>query len=154
MAPLSEDLLVLSTQLHQPAAFVSGEKVLRAWSAEKGRRMAARGDCASGLRKLIRAFHGPTAPLSLIVFLDRERRGGTRVALDPLSKIEALGELLKNGFGECGSEQVWLELLQFSRALAEMVPAARATVPEGLSALGGALAELQSQLQVIALGAS
>jgi hypothetical protein len=151
-APLSEDLLVFSTGKDPHQVLLSGETLLCSWAEEKARRMTKEGSCPAGLNHLIRTLRGATAPLSMILFLDATRRGGTRVGLQLLSKVEALSELLKNAFAECRSKQLWLQLLKSSRALLETVPAARATVPDGVDALRGALAELKSQLEIVALG--
>jgi hypothetical protein len=92
--------------------------------------------CSSDVEEIEALIRGPAAPLSLIAFLDAERRerGRTEIALERMPASEALGALLLNAFGELG-RPVWPHLLRFLHPLARDVPAHRATLPDGLDAL-------------------
>ena len=134
---VSEDLLVVRLEA-APEAFLASEGVLRDWAA-KTARMVGREAVSACLGALVDQLCGPTARLSQMIFLDQNRRGGSEIVLERLSTPDAAGALLENGFGELGDRQVWRNLLRFSSALAQQVPAFRGTAPAGIDPLRAAL---------------
>jgi hypothetical protein len=79
---------------------------------------------------------GPRLPIAALHFLGP--RAGDAVVDTPLARIEVLGRLLANSFGELGPP-VWDVVVDGSVALARWVTGFETTLPDGLAATEAAL---------------
>lgn len=134
---ISEDLVIVT---RAGAVVVTGEPIVRAWSAERAAALATRDVLsAADLVAAVRGAETDTLPLAEIDFLSAVRRTGDRLARAALAPADALVRLLENGFAELPDPRVWRHVLGFNAALASALPCFDVTVPDGIDALRAAL---------------
>lgn len=142
---VSEDLLPLAFEGGAPVVRLDAERALRRWVEAKTRALASdvpfvidtadlEGVAATG------AGGGGTAPLAGLFFLDPSLRAGDAIRAEPVGRSTALMLLFENAFAEIGTRAVWIQALELSRALAQAIPIARLTIPDGLPQLHRAAA--------------
>lgn len=139
-APLvTEDLLVFHTALDRPSVFAEAEAKVHRWSRETARALDEDARAAIDVRTLRAAATGPTIPFEALWFLDAERRGA-RFEVRPLSRTEALGRLITNGFLGGADAASWRRYLAALHAIVGAAAASEAYLPDGLERLDAAIA--------------
>jgi hypothetical protein len=132
---ISEDLVVLAAKEAHPSLYEAGEANAHAWAADTADGLCRNFRRGVSFSPLLDAARGPTLPLSEIWLVDASRRGGRSIALDKLGKAASLIALLRNTFLGVDDVDVWRKHLHELHALADMVPVAETSLPEGLSPL-------------------
>jgi hypothetical protein len=132
---VSEDLVVLSAAGNL-VAYLEGERIAHAWSAQAEAVLLKQPDAAIDCHELSRAGEeGPTAPLSVVWFVDSSRRAGSTFRLRRLSEIEGFIALLGQSFLAADEAESLRRHLSHTRRVADEVTLIEATVPEGLENL-------------------
>jgi hypothetical protein len=136
----AEDMVILDLAA-APRAHVGAEAALRSWvaaaTAEVLRDPTAVIACAT-LPSLVRT--ATTIPITAALFLDRARRSGTDLRAEPLLPVECLPELLQSSFLGSARPDDWRAFVAANAAVARAVPGFRLWTPDGVSALGAAVA--------------
>jgi hypothetical protein len=135
---VSEDLVLLASDLSQPHVVQAGEAHLRRWAQQHADSFSGQGWLATD--NLAEYLAGPVLPLGKLVYLG-ERQPGTALRAESLGKADALIHLLENSFAELGHPAIWRQVFAAAQAITTTVPAERVQPPEGLPLLQAALAD-------------
>lgn len=135
---ISEDLLVLDSDLSKPTAFVGGEKIVNQWSLEAGDYLKAGVGTSFSTDGLLASASGDRIRLSQLWFIDASRRGDL-FAVRPLNPSDALPLVMANHFLGGATEEEWRRHLDASRTIAASMTAFSVDLPNGLDRLDLAL---------------
>jgi hypothetical protein len=132
---VSEDLLVIVLEDDGVSVVKGSERGIRQWQAEAEGLLARRPDQAITCQDLHAIAAGPREPLTEIMFISADRRGGEAIGRTPLPKPEALRLLLENSFLGSAEPGAWRQHLTAAHRVARTVPACAMTAPNGLDGL-------------------
>jgi hypothetical protein len=135
---VSEDLLVLGSDLSKPEAFVEGEATVHRWSVEASQTLTETGEVPIDDSHLTRASSGQTVPLRTVWFLDARRRKA-EFAARRLAGPDALALLIANHFLGAADSTNWRRHLTASHLIASSVDSYEIDVPDGLERLDQAI---------------
>ena len=147
---VGEDVVMLSGPDGGLAVTDGAERIIQAWLNEAAEALLTRRGADISIDSVRRALPaiGQRLPIRKLVFLDRNRRGGSEWALRPLPRPEALETVFRHSFLYSSDPASLRSHLAACRALAAQVPTAEATaIPEGTEVLARALS---AQIETIA----
>lgn len=130
-ALVSEDLLVLDPNAPSPAAYLTSEASIREWARSLARTLTIEPQRKAPSTEVSGSLTGPSAPLSLIICLDPERRRGTDFEAESISEADALIEVMSHDFLGAREAHAWRRYFAAAQLLVSSVPIQRAWAPQG-----------------------
>jgi hypothetical protein len=135
---ISEDLIVLHPEARGAEVLVDGEPSVRSWAKRAAAHLAERDASPISSSDLRSTLVGSREPLAAMLFLDSERRTGSRILTRRLTEAEGLLALLTNNFLGAVDPEAWRRHLQAASDLSTSSPLFEARMPAGVGHLAAA----------------